>query len=90
MSIEQVFQATKKDLYIIGGQSIYEQFLPYADKILLTIVDHKFPEADSFFPELPYEWIVEDSTRHLADDKHAYDYYFVTYRKKKDLLQRRK
>ena len=80
---------SEMNINVIGGQSIYEQFLPYADRILLTIVDQKFPKADTFFPELPYEWLVEDSVRNYADDNHDYDYYYVTYRKAKDFFSKR-
>jgi len=38
--------------FIIGGGSIYRQFLPYADKMYLTLIDEE-PEADVFFP--PYD-----------------------------------
>lgn len=37
-------------IYVIGGASIYEQALPYADKIVLTEVD-KESEADVYFPK---------------------------------------
>jgi dihydrofolate reductase len=41
----------EKENFIIGGASIYKAFLPYADKIYLTIV-HKAYEVDTFFPEI--------------------------------------
>lgn len=39
------------DLWIIGGQSLYEHFIERADKIILTEVDAE-PKADTFFPML--------------------------------------
>jgi dihydrofolate reductase len=86
--IEEVLELPGETM-IIGGSQVYKAFLPYADKIMLTIVDHKFPESDTFFPKISDEWILEKSTQNLADEKHAYDYYFCTYRKKKDLLPKR-
>jgi len=38
------------EVFIIGGGQIYEQALPLADKLYLTIVNDK-PEADTFFPD---------------------------------------
>ena len=38
------------EVFVIGGGQIYKEFLPYADKLYLTIVD-KETSADSFFPE---------------------------------------
>ena len=40
----------KDDVFVIGGASIYEQALPYADVIYLTEVDTE-ANADSFFPK---------------------------------------
>lgn len=37
---------------ILGGEKIYQQTLPYANKIYLTRVHKSYPEADTFFPEL--------------------------------------
>lgn len=38
------------DIFIIGGQTIYEQFLPFADFLYITKVDDT-KEADTFFPD---------------------------------------
>ena len=40
---------TPEEIFIIGGGSIYEQFLPYAKNLYLTEVNAS-PEADIFFP----------------------------------------
>lgn len=49
-----------QDIYIIGGQSVYEQFLPYADELIITHVDAEYNDADSFFPDIDYgEWEAE-------------------------------
>lgn len=37
------------EVYVIGGQEIFEQALPLADKIVLTIVHQEF-SGDTFFP----------------------------------------
>jgi dihydrofolate reductase len=34
--------------FVIGGASIYEQFLPYVDRCLLTVVNKEVAEADTF------------------------------------------
>ena len=36
------------DIYIIGGLSIYEQFLPYVDTVHVTRIDYTY-DADTFF-----------------------------------------
>lgn len=49
--LEEIKKYPDKDIYVIGGQSIYEQFLPYCDKAYITKVDREFC-ADAFFPNL--------------------------------------
>ncbi len=39
-------------VYGIGGQSIYAEMLPLADRLMLTEVDLEIDEADAFFPEI--------------------------------------
>lgn len=45
-----------KNIFIIGGQMIYEQALPKASKLELTIINKEF-EGDSFFPKIDFsDW----------------------------------
>ena len=55
-------ETTEEDeCFIIGGASIYEQALPFADKLYLTIVEKEPEHADTFFPEInPAEWEVKE------------------------------
>lgn len=74
----------EKEVFIIGGANIYEQALPYADKLYITWVHHIFKNADTFFPEINKdEWFITDSKDFSADEKHLYPYTFQTYIKKK-------
>lgn len=51
-----------KNIFIIGGQSIFELFLPVSEKIILTLVIGKKFEGDAFFPEInPKEWQLSHS-----------------------------
>ena len=45
------YQNDSQEYFIIGGGSIYQQFLPYCDKIYLTEVDGEDAEADVYFPD---------------------------------------
>lgn len=49
------FVATHKDtpeeIFIIGGGTIYKEFLPYATTLYLTEIDSTAPHADVFFPD---------------------------------------
>ncbi|MFO7880556.1 MAG: dihydrofolate reductase [Bacteroidota bacterium] len=58
----------QEENFIIGGGSIYRQFLPYADKMYLTLI-HEEPDADIFFPEYnPEEWQVISKEEHAEHD----------------------
>lgn len=70
-------------LSICGGEKVYEEFLPYADNIELTIVDHEFEYADRHFPQFSLDdWKVVENIKNAADESYPYDYYFVTYERK--------
>ena len=83
-SIEKALEICPKneDTYIIGGGEIYTLSLPFADKIEITKVHHSF-EADAYFPVLnEEEWILVQSDFNKKDEKHIYDYTYLTYVRK--------
>ena len=51
---------TAERAMVIGGGSIYRQFLPYCDRAYVTKV-HARPESDTFFPDLDRDpqWTLE-------------------------------
>ena len=59
-SLEAAMETAKQsdgDIFIIGGASVYEQSLKYADELILTEIDCEYPEADVFFPRFDRaEW----------------------------------
>lgn len=72
-----------QEVFIIGGGEIYKQSIHIANKIELTRV-HANLEADTFFPEInPENWKIVFEEHHKKDEKHAYDFSFVTYVKVK-------
>ena len=77
-NIEQAIELCDSDeIFIIGGESIYKQFLPFTTKIYLTRV-HKEYEADTFFPEIDMnEWNIVDSEAHL-DSEPPFSYLTLT------------
>ncbi|MFW6008824.1 MAG: dihydrofolate reductase [archaeon] len=44
----------KKDIFIIGGESIYRQFLEESNRIYLTIVEKYYEYGDSYFPTIDF------------------------------------
>lgn len=81
-SVEETLEELKKynaeDIYIIGGETIYRQFLPYCKVAHVTKIDYAY-EADTYFPNLDEnpDWSVTQSS-----DEHTYfdlEYYFKKY-----------
>lgn len=56
----EYLNAGEKDIYIIGGASIYEQLLPYCERIYMTLIPEEDNDADAFFPaiNLKNEWVI--------------------------------
>ncbi len=74
--------ASDEEVFVIGGASVYREALPLADRLCLTIVHDTPTHADAFFPWLnPADWQVEAEERHAADERHAFAYTFVDYRR---------
>ncbi len=71
-----------KENFIIGGGSIYKQFMPFANRLYITRV-HKEFEADTFFPRISLnEWELT-SQEHVNDDpQNDFNYTFELYVRK--------
>ncbi|MBP1157213.1 MULTISPECIES: dihydrofolate reductase [unclassified Paenibacillus] len=68
-----------EELFVIGGAEVYGLMLPYADRMYITEIAHRF-EADAFFPDVDQEqWRVVSRERGIRDDKNPYDFEFVIY-----------
>ena len=70
-----------EDIFVIGGESVYRDMLPYCDTIYITRVEAE-SDADRRFPDLDSdaEWeIAEQSPRY---EKDGLFYSFVTYKRK--------
>ena len=81
-SLEAALQSCKEEehIYIIGGASIYQQALSFADELCLTEIDDMTPEADAYFPEVsPEMWQEKSREAHPAEEKHLCYYAFVDY-----------
>ena len=68
------------EIFIIGGGQVYEQLLPYTDRLYITRLHHTFPDADTFFPAFNLtDWHLVSRESFLADEKNPYDYDFLEY-----------
>lgn len=85
-SVEELLEELKKyaqeDIYIIGGDSVYRQLLPYCDVAHVTKIDHAY-EADAYFPNLDTDGNWEITAE--SDEQTYFDiaYTFLKYERKK-------
>ncbi len=84
-SFDEALQACTYDdeVYVIGGESVYEAALPVADRLCLTHIDAVPDEADTFFPDYDQsQWEAEETEHHEPDEKNKLAYTFINYRRK--------
>lgn len=67
------------EAFVIGGAEIFRLFLPLADKMYVTLIDHEFA-ADTFFPEIDETaWRIVSREPGVTDEKNPYVYEFLVY-----------
>ena len=82
-TIEQALAATgdAPEAMVIGGQATYQQFLPLAHRLYLTIIDAEFP-GDAHFPAYdPAAWPAIHQETHQPDEHNPYPYQFLILEK---------
>lgn len=52
LALIKKYEKDGQQVYIIGGETIYKQFLPYTNKAIITHIDATADNADTFFPDL--------------------------------------
>ena len=73
---------SENENFVIGGGSIYNQFMPIADKLYITRV-HKDYDADTFFPEISLDiWELSSQEEITDDPQNDFNYTFETYTRK--------
>ena len=76
-SVDELLEELKKyadeDIYIIGGDSVYKQLLPYCNVAHVTKIDHTY-EADAYFPNLD-----EDDDWEITAESDELTYFDIPY-----------
>jgi dihydrofolate reductase len=72
----------EEEAFVIGGGEVYKLGLAVADIMYLTEIKSSF-DGDTYFPEYDRnQWIEIARSNHPADDRHEYEFDFVTYKHK--------
>ncbi len=77
-SIDEILKccSEEREVFIIGGASIYKEFLPLTKKLYITQIHHFFENADTFFPELNMDdW--KETYRQEIEDDHQTDFNYT-------------
>lgn len=66
------------DVFIIGGEKIYKELLPFCDRVYLTRIYKSYENVDTYFPELTSdEWkLVHEGDKFPYKD---FEYQFQTF-----------
>lgn len=72
-TLEFLKQHPQVSVFIIGGSSIYDQFLPYCDTVHVTFIDYEY-NADTHFPDLD-----KSGGWNLAAESEEHTYFNLCY-----------
>ena len=76
-ALDRIKKSGEKEVFVIGGASIYKQFIEFADRLYLTIVKGKF-DCDTFFPDYSdFKKIISSEN----DSDEGIDFTFKIYEK---------
>jgi dihydrofolate reductase len=68
--------------FIFGGESIFNEAMPYTQRIYLTRI-HAQIDGDRFFHYNPAEWSEVSKQQHKKDDQNPYSYDYIILERKK-------
>lgn len=83
-SIEDAIRKSDKneEVFVIGGGTIYHQFMPLAGRLYITHV-HKNAPADIFFPEIDQKkWKAVEKKECISEDEERIPYSYVIYERR--------
>jgi len=73
---------SEEEIFVIGGGSVYRQFMTVADRLYITHVHRKAP-ADVYFPEIdPSVWKIVDKEDYTGNEVNNISYSYVIYERK--------
>ena len=71
--MELIKNENSDDVYIIGGETVYKQFIDDCDTAIVTFIDKAY-EADAYFPNLD-----KDPNWELVEESEEQVYFDITY-----------
>jgi dihydrofolate reductase len=67
-----------EEAIIAGGAGVYEAFMPYTERVYLTVVHASLDQPVKLYPLAEEGWQVLEREHHEADDRHEHPFTFLT------------
>ncbi len=83
-NLDEAIAAAQTDtVFIIGGAQIYELAMPRVEVLHLTRIHARWASADVFFPKLDMsQWQEVSREHHVSDHRNAYEFDFITLKRR--------
>lgn len=77
-SAQEAFDMCAGDGMVLGGQSVFREFMPYLDRVFVTKINCR-PESDSFFADLDSyaDWTITSRSELMHEGD--IEYSFICY-----------
>lgn len=73
-----------QEAFVIGGAKVFETALDRVDRLRITRIQTRVPQADTYFPSFSLEdWELRDLESFDADEENPFAYRFETYERKR-------
>lgn len=70
----------EEETFVIGGGTVYQEWLPLVERLYVTYIDHAFTDADTYFPAISsQDWKLIEQEHHARDERNPYNYSYMTY-----------
>lgn len=79
-ALEEVKGVDSDKVFVIGGEKIYKQFLPYCSELFITKIQKEY-DADKYFPNIDSENQFKLKYKSDMKNHNGLEFYFTTYEK---------
>jgi dihydrofolate reductase/thymidylate synthase len=80
--------AQGKSCFIIGGASLYSEFIDKATSVYLTLVNKRYKdtEIDTYFKGLTNSFVLSEASEELTEESTNISYRYLVYKRSKEVL----
>ncbi len=81
-NVNEIYEvcSNEKEIFIIGGAEIYNEFIDIATKMILSYVDVEINNADAFFPTFELgTWPIINKSKQIKEENDDYFYRIIEH-----------